>query len=109
MRNFFELMSREHVVEVCLVNEVVASASRKMLNPARPLELRLWPGTRNLFARVLVINADREQASALLRKNVEGLWTGDAQMRTYFGYSKGLPCIKMALNSQQDAIEFTFL
>jgi hypothetical protein len=109
MQRFFELMAHDHVVEVCFLNEVVSLASVKVIDPSRPIHLTLWPRTRGLSAKVLVIGADRHRANALRRADIEGRWTGDEQGLTYVGYSEGTPCIKIVLNSETDLIEFSFL
>jgi hypothetical protein len=113
MRRFFELMARDPNVAAYLVHHVVCVASTKEIDPSQPIELPFWLATQAdpfpRFPKVLVVGADRGRASALRSADIEGRWTNGEQGRTYVGYSRGEPRIRIVLNAQEDALEFTFL
>ena len=110
MRRFFELMARDPDVAGYFVSHVVATASAMVVHPPGPIELPFWlaPRTEPLSPSVL-IQGDRTRAKALQVVDIEGLWTDGEQGQVYVGYSHGEPCIRIVLNAQEDALEFTFL
>lgn len=110
MRRFFELMARDPVVAGYFVHHVVAMASAMVVNPPGPIQFPFWLAPRTEpFSPSVLIQGDRTRAKALQAVDIEGRWTNGEQGRAYVGYSHGEPCIRIVLNAQEDALEFTFL
>jgi len=109
MKRFLELMSLEPTIEGYFISQIIRLVIDNMADFSQPLNLLFWVRARALPVRVLVIRANRDRAKAMRGGGIDGRWTEDGDSRTYTGYLKGEPYIGIALNAEEDVIEFTFL